>query len=51
MIENFINEFLSMKNPSRELIISLIDRIDIYEDKRIEIKLYYKFRRKVDETL
>ena len=41
-IENYINRFLSMKNPSRELIISLIDRIDIYEDKRINIKFSFK---------
>ena len=41
-IEKYINKFLSMKNPSRELIISLIDRIDIYEDKRINIKFSFK---------
>ena len=41
-IEKHINKFLSMKNPSRELIINLIDRIDIYEDKRINIKFSFK---------
>ena len=41
-IEKYINKFLSMKNPSRELIICLIDRIDIYEDKRINIKFSFK---------
>ena len=41
-VEKYINKFLSMKNPSRELIISLIDRIDIYEDKRINIKFSFK---------
>ena len=40
-IENYINKFLSMKNPSRELIVNLIDRIDIYEDKRIDVKLSF----------
>ena len=37
IIEKYINEFLSMKNPSRELVISLIERVDIYEDKEIKI--------------
>ena len=41
-IEKYINEFLSMKNPSRELIVNLVDRIDIYEDKRIEVKFSFK---------
>ena len=41
-VEKYINKFLSMKNPSRELIINLIDRIDIYEDKRINIKFSFK---------
>ena len=40
-IENYINKFLSMKNPSRELIVNLIDRINIYEDKRIDVKLSF----------
>lgn len=40
-IEKFINEFLSMDTPSRELVSSLIDRIDIYEDKTINIKVSF----------
>lgn len=41
MINEYINKFLSMEEPSRELIISLVDRVDIYEDKRIEIKVCF----------
>ena len=37
-----IQEFLELKNPSRNLIASLIDRIEITEDKNIDI--YYKFK-------
>ena len=37
-----IKEFLEMKNPSRALISSLIDRIEIDEEKNIDI--YYKFK-------
>lgn len=37
-----IKELMSMKNPSRALISSLIDRIEIDEEKNIDI--YYKFK-------
>ena len=37
-----IKEFLKMKNTSRALISTLIDRIEIDEDKNIDI--YYKFK-------
>ena len=40
-IEKFINKFLSMDNPSRELVSSLIDRIDIYDDKTINVKVSF----------
>lgn len=38
MIDQYINKFLSMKEPSRELIINLIDKIEIFEDKTINIE-------------
>ena len=37
-IEKFIDEFLLMEKPNRELIVSLVDRIEIFEDKNINIK-------------
>ena len=37
-----MKEFLSLKNPSRELLVNLIDKIVISEDKTVEIN--YKFR-------
>ena len=37
-----IQEFLDMENPSRALITTLIDKIEIDEDKNIDI--YYKFK-------
>ena len=42
MINEYINKFLSMKEPSRELIINLIDRIEIFEDKRVDIRVTFK---------
>ena len=40
-IEKFIDEFLSIKNPSRELIVNLVDKIEIFEDKNINIKVTF----------
>ena len=41
MINEYINNFLSMKVPSRELIINLIERIEIFKDKTINIKVTF----------
>lgn len=41
MVMKYINNFLSMKEPSRELIINLIDKIEIFEDKNIKIHLTF----------
>ena len=41
MIEKYINDFLSIKNPSRELVINLIERVDIYEEKKLDIKFTF----------
>lgn len=38
LINEYINDFLAMKEPSRELIIYLIDRIEIFENKTINIR-------------
>ena len=38
----YIDNFLEMRNPSRELIVNLIDKIEIFEDKRINIILSFK---------
>ena len=42
-IEEYINKFLSMESIDRELIVNLIDRIEIFEDKTINVKVtFYK---------
>ncbi len=41
MINDYINKFLSMREPSRELIINLIEKIEIFEDKTINIKVSF----------
>lgn len=41
MIMEYIDKFLSMKEPSRELIINLIDKIEIFKDKTINIKVCF----------
>ena len=41
MIVKYINKFLSMKEPSRELIINLVEKIEIFENKTINIKVTF----------
>lgn len=40
-LKKLVADFMSMKEVSREMIVSLVDRITVSEDK--EIKIYYKF--------
>lgn len=40
-IKEYINEFLSFERLTRELIINLIDRIEIFDDKTINIKFAF----------
>ena len=40
-INDYINKFLFMEEPSRKLIINLIDKIEIFEDKTINVKLVF----------
>ena len=40
-IEECINKFLSMDEPNRELIVNLIDRIEIFEDKTVNVKITF----------
>ena len=37
-----IEEFLSLKNPTNETLREIIDRIEINEDKRVEV--YFKLK-------
>ena len=41
-INKYIEEYLNLKKPNRDLIINLIEKIDIYEDKTIDIKFTFK---------
>ena len=41
LIREYINKFIYFKNPSRELIVNLIDKIEIFEDKTINIKVTF----------
>ena len=41
MISKYVNKFLVMKEPGRELIINLIDKIEIFEDKTINIRVCF----------
>lgn len=41
MMNGYMDKFLSMKEPNRELIVNLIDRIEIFENKTINIKVSF----------
>ena len=41
-IEKYIDEFLLLDNPTRELIINLVEKIYIYQDKTIDIIFTFK---------
>lgn len=41
MINEYINKILSRKIPSRELIINLIDKMEMFEDKTINVKVAF----------
>src|SRR5574344_520348 len=41
LIEKYIDEYLTMKKLSIELIVNLIDKVIIYDDKRIDLKLTF----------
>lgn len=45
IIEKYIDECLSMKKLSRELILNLIDKVIIYDDKRIDLKVTFSSNR------
>ena len=40
-MNKYINEFLKFDNIDRDLIVNLIDKIEIFEDKKINIKLTF----------
>ena len=42
IVEKYINKFLSLENPTRELIINLVEKIYIYQDKTIDIIFTFK---------
>ena len=41
-IDKFVDDFLSLEKPNRELIVALIDKIEIFEDKTINITFAFK---------
>ena len=42
ILEKHINEFLSLENTTRELIINFVEKIYIYQDKQIDIIFTFK---------
>ena len=40
--KEIINDFLKLKNPTKEIMSKIIDRIEIHEDKKVDI--YYRIK-------
>ena len=45
--EKYIREVLELNNISRDIIINLIDRIEIFEDKTININVSFNKNKKI----
>lgn len=41
-LDDLVNEFLSLQNPTKEIIREFINKIEIHEDKQVDI--YFNFR-------
>ena len=41
-LDNLINEFLTMKKPSKEIIREFIEKVEIHNDKQVDI--YFNFK-------
>ena len=40
--KQIINDFLKLENPTKEIMSKIIDRIEIHEDKKVDI--YYRIK-------
>lgn len=40
--KNFLEEFINMKTPTRDMMLRLIDRIEVHKDKQLDI--YFNFK-------
>ena len=41
-IKKMVNEFLGLKEPTPEVMKVIINRIDIHQDKQVDIKFNFK---------
>ena len=41
-LDNLVEEFLNMENPTKEIIREFIERIEIHSDKQVDI--YFNFK-------
>ena len=48
MVNEYINKFLSMEELSREFVVSLIERIEIFENKKLNIKFAFNINTKTN---
>ena len=50
-LDNLVNEFLNMEKPTKEIIREFINKIEIHNDKQIDIYFNFKPLQEVNENL
>ncbi len=50
-LDNLIDEFLNMENPTKEIIREFINKIEIHEDKQVDIYFNFKPLQELNESL
>lgn len=50
-LDNLVDEFLNMENPTKEIIREFIEKIEIHTDKQVDIYFNFKPLQEVNENL
>ena len=50
-LDNLVEEFLKIKNPTKEIIREFIEKIEIHSDKQVDIYFNFKPLQEMNENL
>ena len=50
-LDDLVEEFLNMENPTKEIIREFIEKIEIHSDKQVDIYFNFKPLQEVNENL
>ena len=51
ILDNLVEEFLKIKNPTKEIIREFIERIEIHSDKQVDIYFNFKPLQELNDNL